>query len=152
MYMRRFLASRDEPKPLVTVTQETTVREYVKLLCQCEIGAAPVVSSDGDLVGIVSQRDILREWCSDRPDLDTRPLGDIMTREVVTGSPEDEMHEVLRRMTRAHIRHLPILEDGKGTAIVTVGDILRALFVEDELKIHELRDFLGGTFAPEAQR
>lgn len=110
---------------VVTIRPESTLREAVAVLARHNIGALPVVDAGGALVGIVSERDLIHQVARDATVLDA-PVSAAMTRDVLVGSPQDELLAVVHTMTRRHFRHLPIVEQGKLVGIVSMGDLVKA--------------------------
>jgi CBS domain-containing protein len=111
---------------VVTVSPDAGVAELVALLDEKKIGAL-VVSTDGGqtVVGIVSERDVVRHLHTDGVDVLRRTVADIMTSDVETCAPEDELETLARRMTDLRVRHLPVVVDGRLRAIVSIGDVVK---------------------------
>lgn len=123
MKISNILASKG-PR-VVSVHPEQSLKEAVGLLAEHNIGALVVVNASGAPVGILSERDIVREL-SRRSDLLASPVESIMTRDLVTGSPHDDIRSVLKTMTDHHFRHLPIIDQGRLAGIVSIGDVVKA--------------------------
>lgn len=111
---------------VVTVGPDATVTELIALLDEKKIGAL-VVSPDGGttVAGIVSERDVVRRLHSDGAEVLQRTVAEIMTVEVETCVPEDELETLARRMTDLRVRHLPVVVDGRLRAIVSIGDVVK---------------------------
>lgn len=111
---------------VVTVGPDATVSELVALLGEHKIGAL-VVSPDGGatVAGIVSERDVVRRLQTDGADVLRRTVAEIMTVDVETCAPEDELEALARRMTDLRVRHLPVVVDGRLRAIVSIGDVVK---------------------------
>lgn len=111
---------------VVTVTPQTGVADLVALLAEHKIGAL-VVSPDGGttVVGIVSERDVVRRLHTDGAAVLERTVADIMTVDVQTCTLEDELETLARRMTDLRVRHLPVVVDGHLHAIVSIGDVVK---------------------------
>ncbi len=108
----------------VTITPEATVRELLALLAEHNIGAV-VVSNDGSAVeGIVSERDVVRRLVDNESVLDTA-VGEIMTADVASAAPDDELPALMRVMTDRRIRHLPVLADDKLVGVISIGDVVK---------------------------
>jgi len=139
---------KSTPTGLQTISPGQTVHEAIQLLCHHNIGALPVVDDDGELVGIVSERDVLRlcahDDCQDKLKLRVR---EVMTREVVISVPEDGLDYVMRVMTERRVRHLPVLEEQRLIAIISIGDVVKAQYEEQETEIRFLRDYMQGALA-----
>jgi CBS domain-containing protein len=125
---------------VVTVRPDETVERLLALLDEHGIGAV-VVSEDGATVaGIVSERDVVRHLHSDGAGVLQAPISTIMTSEVKTCGLDQGVEELARTMTDLRIRHVPVLVDGRLTAIVSIGDIVKHRI--DELQAE--RDQLVG--------
>lgn len=111
---------------VVTVAPSTGVADLVAQLAEHKIGAL-VVSPDGGetVVGIVSERDVVRRLHTDGAAVLQHSVGDIMTVEVQTCTPDDELESLARRMTDLRVRHLPVVVDGHLHAIVSIGDVVK---------------------------
>jgi CBS domain-containing protein len=123
MHIGRILAAKGVN--VFTVRPEQSVGEATALLAEHNIGALIVVNELERPVGIVSERDIVRALSRDERLLG-RAVTDIMTHDVVTGLPVDDLMSVLNTMTEKRIRHLPILDGGKLVGIVSIGDVVKA--------------------------
>lgn len=109
---------------VVTVRPEHTVRRALALLATHNIGAL-VVEEAGRPVGIISERDIVRTLAETEAIFDW-PVDRIMTREVIVGTPGDDLDAVAHTMTERRIRHLPVLDGGRLVGIISIGDVLKA--------------------------
>ena len=127
---------------VVTVRPDATVTELLGLLSDHKIGAV-VVSDDGEGVhGIVSERDVVRHLHTDGAGLLEAPVRQIMTVEVHTCTPEDSLEDMASRMTDRRIRHVPVLQDDKLSAIVSIGDIVKFRIDTLQTERDQLRDYI----------
>jgi CBS domain-containing protein len=127
---------------VVTVAPHSSIHDLARRLRLEGIGAA-VVSQDGQRVdGIVSEREIVRSLAEHGTRLLDKPVSDIMLVGVVTCKAEDSVKEVMRRMTLHRARHLPVIENGKLTGIVSIGDVVKSRLDDMELETNVLRDYL----------
>ena len=110
---------------VVTVRPDQTLREALAMLSQHSIGALVVVNAGGELVGILSERDIVREAVRNERFFDLT-VSAIMTKNVITGQPRDDLAAVARTMTNKRFRHLPVLDGGKLVGVVSLGDVVKA--------------------------
>lgn len=116
---------RSKGDTVVTVRPEETVTTLLGLLSEHGIGAM-VVSSDGRSVqGIVSERDVVRRLQEHGPTLLERTVGDIMTTEVHTCTPDDAIDDLMRVMTDRRVRHIPVVVDDHLAGIVSIGDVVK---------------------------
>ena len=127
---------------VVTIEPTATLAEASKLLAQHRIGAVLVTGAGERIVGIVSERDIVRALAVHGADALKLPLTDIMTRKVVTCSRADTIAELMERMTGGKFRHLPVLEDGRLVGIVSIGDVVKMRLQEMEHEHNAMRDYI----------
>lgn len=109
---------------IISIRPEQTIREAVQLLAQHRIGALVVLLADGRLTGILSERDIISQAASNEAIFDS-PVSEVMTKNVVTGLPQDEIMSVAHLMTERRFRHLPIMEGERLVGIISIGDVLK---------------------------
>ena len=135
---------RNKGKSVVTIHPDATVDRAVAVLRLRGIGAL-VVSDDGrNVVGIVSERDIVEALARHGGELLTVSVGEVMTCPVVTCEPEDSVAELMAEMTNRRIRHFPVLEDGRLVGIVSIGDLVKSRLDEIEYEAHSMRSFIAG--------
>ncbi|WP_293576687.1 diguanylate cyclase [Phaeobacter sp.] len=108
------------------VSPDVTLKETAQLLVKHRLGALVVTEDDNKMVGIVSERDLIPVVASSDPNAGDRPVADVMTRSVVSCSPEDEVAYVLRLMNDNAFRHMPVLEDGKLVGILSIRELTKA--------------------------
>ena len=123
---------------VITVRPEQSLREAIALLSMHNIGALVSVDERGKPVGIISERDIVRH-AAQNEDIFSASIEDMMTQDVVTGSPQDDLTAVLQTMTDRHFRHLPIVDEGKLVGIVSIGDLVKAQLNEYKGEIDTLQ-------------
>ena len=129
---------------VVTLLPGTTLTEAAQLLSEKRIGAV-VVSTDGSKVaGILSERDIVREIGKRGASALQDKVEDVMTRNVFGCNPEDNADLVLQTMTQKRFRHLPVIEDGKMIALISIGDVVAARLAELELEKDALTGMIMG--------
>jgi CBS domain-containing protein len=110
---------------VVTIRPDQTLREALAMLAQHSIGAILVTDARGGLVGILSERDIVREAVRNEKFFDLA-VSAIMTSNVISGLPQDDVSAVATTMTNKRFRHLPVLDGGKIVGIISLGDIVKA--------------------------
>ncbi len=123
---------------VVTTRAEASIRQALALLAEHNIGALVAVDEGDRPIGILSERDIVRAAARDEK-VFGRSVGDLMTRNVVVGVPEDDLKAVGHTMTERRIRHLPVVEQGKLVGIVSIGDIVKAQRDEYEGAVDSLQ-------------
>ena len=121
---------RDKGSSVATVTPTTTVSALLADLALHNVGAMVVIGPSSDsghigVVGIVSERDVVRQLHQQGPDLLSRQVGDIMSTAVLTCGPEDHIDDLAALMTDNRIRHIPVLDAGRLIGIVSIGDVVK---------------------------
>jgi len=127
---------------VVTVAPHDTVAVLVKVLSVNRIGAAPVIDEAGRLVGIISERDVIRGIAQHGEMATTLAVERLMTTEVRTCSPEDAIVELMEVMTLQRIRHLPVVRSGRLEGIVSIGDVVKQRLQEAQSELDELRNYI----------
>jgi CBS domain-containing protein len=110
---------------VITVRSDQTLREALAALAEHSIGALLVVDGSGALVGMLSERDIVREAVRNEKFFE-KTVNSIMTRQVITGQPQDDLNAVAATMTAKRFRHLPVLDGGKIIGVISLGDVVKA--------------------------
>jgi len=139
----------------VTVGAGQSIHDAINTLNKNRIGALIVTGDDQEIVGIISERDILRV-CGDaferlnntatQEENNYPPLvQDVMTKDVVIGVPDDELNYAMGVMTKNHIRHLPILDNGNLAGIISIGDLVNAHLEEKVFENRTLREYIHGS-------
>ncbi|NUT11838.1 MAG: CBS domain-containing protein [Nonomuraea sp.] len=133
---------RGKGSAVTTVAPAATVRELLGKLADHNIGAV-VVSTDGATIqGIVSERDVVRRLHDRGAEILDAPVSSIMTTEVRTAGPGDNVEELRRTMTTHRFRHMPVVENGRLVGIVSIGDVVKSAIEELETEKASLVDYL----------
>jgi len=127
---------------VVTVEPNMDVAFAAKLLAERKIGAVVVTDADQRVIGIVSERDIVQELAAHGAAALGLSLTEVMTRNVMTCGPSDTISSVMERMTQGKFRHLPVVEQGKLIAIVSIGDVVKQRLEQMEHEQSALRDYI----------
>jgi CBS domain-containing protein len=129
---------------VATIRPDATIADAVEMLNRERVGAL-VVSADGaEVAGVLSERDIVHALGRLGEDLLSRPIDEIMTRNVITCEPGDTVGELMSEMTNRRIRHLPVVVDGRLRGIVSIGDVVKNRLDEVEFEASSLRSFIAG--------
>jgi CBS domain-containing protein len=110
---------------VITIRPQQTLKEATLLLAGHNIGALVVVNDARQPVGIISERDILRA-AARHDDAFSLTVGEVMTKDLITGMPQDDLVSVANKMTEKRFRHLPIVDQGELVGIVSIGDVVKA--------------------------
>jgi len=135
---------RSKGSRVVTVSPRQAVVEAIALMNENGIGALVVLSEKEEILGIISERDVLRRVLkTPTPDLQ-RPVEDFMTKDIIVGVPEDRAGYVMGVMTKNRLRHLPIMDKGKLVGIISIGDVVKVKLEETEFENRHLREYITG--------
>lgn len=133
---------RERTGAVISAGPNDTVRMVVDLLAQNRIGAVPVVEGDS-IVGIFSERDIVRLLSSYGPEALDRSLEEVMTKSPVTCDPNMAVIGALSQMTQKRIRHLPVVEGGRLIGFVSIGDLVKYRIDRIEAEAAAMRDYIA---------
>ena len=134
---------RAKPSRVVSIRPEQSVLEAIKVLAQEDIGAA-IVMTGGKIVGIFSERDYTRKIVLKGRSSDTTRVEEIMTPNVIVVSPRTHTRECMQLMTDKNIRHLPVVDDGKCTGMVSIRDIVSDIIADQDFTIEQLEHYISG--------
>jgi len=130
-----FLASKG---PAVhSVRPDATVYEALELMAEKNIGAVVVTDGAGKLHGIFSERDYARKMMIKGREAHTTKVGEIMTTLIVSVNPDTRLRDCMSIMTEKRIRHLPVLDNGKLSGVVSIGDVVKSLLTEQDYVISQ---------------
>jgi CBS domain-containing protein len=132
---------RNKGAAVATITPETSVAGLLTELTVHNIGAMVVVSPDG-LVGIVSERDVVRKLHEMGGEILLRPVSEIMTTLVVTCTPDDSVDRLNALMTENRVRHVPVVVNGRLAGIVSIGDVVKTRMEELETQQEQLQAYI----------
>jgi len=133
---------RERTGAVISAGPNDTVRIAVDLLAQNRIGAVPVVEGD-KIVGIFSERDIVRLLSSYGPEALDRSLDEVMTKSPVTCDPSMAVIGALSQMTQKRIRHLPVVEGSRIIGFVSIGDLVKYRIDRIEAEAAAMRDYIA---------
>jgi CBS domain-containing protein len=133
----------EKGRDVVKTAASVTIGEVVADLAEKKIGAIVVVEGGDRIVGIVSERDVVRAVARHGADVLTEPVGSIMTREVMTCGDRETINEVMGRMTHGRFRHLPVSRNGRLAGIISIGDVVKARIEEVEREAEEMRAYIA---------
>ena len=129
---------------VISTRPEATIAEVASLLKEKRIGAVVVTDADGQLCGIISERDLARGLANHGAKLLDMNVAKLMTANVVTCSPDDGLATLMQQMTEGRFRHLPVVKDGKLIGIISIGDVVKHRLIELEAETHMLQDYIHG--------
>jgi CBS domain-containing protein len=127
----------------IVLSGHQAIPQVAKFLTARRIGAAPVVDDQGVLVGILSERDIMRFVGELGEDTKNRTAADLMTTLVASCTPESTILDAMLLMTNKRCRHLPVFEHRALVGIVSIGDLVKARLEEAEFEVASLRAYIA---------
>lgn len=130
-------------RDVATITGNRSVGDAVAELAARRIGALVVVEGRDRIVGIVSERDIVRALAKSGPAMLSDPVSTIMTRDVMTCAEGETIIKVMGRMTHGRFRHLPVAAGGRLAGIISIGDVVKARIEEVEREADEMRSYIA---------
>jgi CBS domain-containing protein len=128
---------------IFSVAPTDSVFMAIEMMATRHVGALLVVSQ-GELIGILSERDYARKVILKKRSSHDTPVGDIMTSPAVTVTPSDTVHHCMQLMTERRIRHLPVMESGRVVGILSIGDLVKAVIDEQSAHIEQLERYIAG--------
>jgi len=134
---------KNKPAGFIFVPPEMLISGVVDVLGEKRIGAVVVVDH-GELTGILSERDIVRSLAKRGAETLNLTAAQLMTPHPTTASPEISVAEAMQIMTNGRFRHLPIVEDGRLTGLVSIGDVVAARISQQEHEVDSLRAYVVG--------
>ncbi len=127
-----------------TIGSEKTIAEAIEMMVNNNIGSLLVLSSEGKISGILSERDILRLSHHQAENYREIKVGDAMTKKVIIAEPDDEIDYIEQVMTQNRIRHLPIVQDKVLVGLISIGDIIKSLLGKVRADNKYLYDYISG--------
>lgn len=138
-------------KKVASTNPHTPLADAARLMTRHRIGALVVIDQTGALSGIVSERDVARNLATHGPNLVEMHVDQIMTRKVMTCTPDDDLKSLMARMTEGRFRHLPVVQDETLCGIISIGDLVKHRLEELESENHQLQAYITGAHAQTAR-
>lgn len=126
---------------LFMVQRDATVREAVQVMTDNNVGIVLVLEGER-LVGVFSERDVVRRVVDRGLDPDRTPVGDVMTTEIVVGDPDEDYQSAMRKMDQASIRHLLVVKGSEMLSMISIRDLIRVDMQDKGEEIRFLREYL----------
>ena len=126
-----------------TVRADAKLTAVASRLADKRIGAVVVTDRAGAIAGIVSERDIVHALAREGTACLDWPVSEIMTRDVLTCTEDDTLDQIMSSMTQRRCRHLPVVDGGKLTGIISIGDVVKHHIAEVEMEAMAMRDYIA---------
>lgn len=128
---------------IYSVNPDDMVIDAIRLMAEAKVGAL-LVLDNGQMAGIISERDYTRKVILNSRSSQTTKVSEIMTSGVVYVTPEQTIEDCLVLMSEHHIRHLPVVENGKPIGLLSVMDVVKSIISEKEFLIEQLENYIAG--------
>jgi CBS domain-containing protein len=133
----------EKGREVFTIAPDLTLAEAARTLSQRRIGALVVSDAGSPVLGILSERDIVRALAAKGPSALEEPVSGYMTGQVVTCTSHTAINDLMETMTRGKFRHVPIVENGRLIGLVSIGDIVKFRVAEIESESRALREYIA---------
>ncbi|MDX2236131.1 MAG: CBS domain-containing protein [Hyphomonadaceae bacterium] len=134
---------RDKGAAIYSLSADATLQDAARELHDKRVGALVVLDEGGAIVGVLSERDIVREVAARGAQGLGERVGAIMSRNVVTAAPEESVDEGLARMTDRRVRHLPVVSAGRLVGVVSIGDLVKMRIAEVEQAVEAMQAYIA---------
>lgn len=130
-------------REVISITEDASVLEAIRLMAERSVGSL-LVMQDQEPRGIVTERDYARKVILKGRSSETTRVGEIMSRRLVTATPEQTVKECMELMTDRRLRHLPVVADGKVVGLISIGDLVQAIISDQQQEIEQLESYISG--------
>ncbi len=135
---------KNKKRELVTVDASTNILEAMDLLIKNGISCLPILGYSGQLVGIISDKDIFKAVFENQQGFQSFTVGNLMTTDLIVGLPDDEIDYIGGVMTENQIRHVPIVEQDKLLGLLSLGDVVKAEIKRMKIENRYLKMYMEG--------
>jgi len=129
---------------VTTVVPTASIAEVAEVLAMHRIGAALVMDRAEQLLGIISERDIVRSLAANGGHTLEMTAGQLMTRALQIATPDTTVEEAMRMMTEGRFRHLPVIDHGRVAGLISIGDVVKARIMQQAHEVDSLRAYVAG--------
>ena len=136
----------DKGRDVVSVKADSSLLEVARTLDEKRIGAVVALGEGGQIVGVLSERDIVRQVARNGRDALQMPVGDAMTRDVITIESSVKLEDAMQLMTDRRIRHLPVFRNERLVGVVSIGDLVKWKIAETEAEAEAMKSYLSAQY------
>ncbi|WP_374383667.1 CBS domain-containing protein [Dongia sp.] len=133
---------KQKPNRLISVGEKDSLADVAAILTRENIGAVTVLDGQGEMVGIVSERDLVRQIAREGAGVLGNSVASVMTKSVVCCTPEDSIEGTMALMTERRFRHLPVRSQGRIIGMISIGDVVKRRVEDAEREAASLRDYI----------
>jgi CBS domain-containing protein len=141
--VEQILKTKSQHQTVYTIGPDDSVLDALKMLAEKNVGALPVVEGS-EVVGIVSERDYARKLMLKGRSSYATPVREIMSAPVITVDSKKKLDDCMNLMTDRHLRHLPVVDDGKLLGLLSIGDLVKETIAEQASLIQQLEQYIRG--------
>lgn len=141
MLIKEILAKKTQ-RSIVTIPPGTSVKDAVSAMVDHNVGCVVVATEHQTPLGILSERDVLRLYSRHGGKLEDLRVADVMTQNLMVGSPDSAVEEVMTLMTNRRFRHLPIIDDDRLVGLVSMGDLVKNRLEQTEMEAESLKQYI----------
>ena len=127
-----------------SIQTKDTIQETVRVLVSEKIGGLLVYDEAQQIVGIITERDIMRAVHEYGKNISAASVAKVMTEKVIIGTPDDDLDYIMNIMTQNRVRHIPVMENGELQGIISIGDVVKAQLHDSQVQIKYLKDYMNG--------
>ncbi len=131
---------------VITVEETILLVDVVSMFIINKIGCVIVVNNHNEIIGLVAPMDILKAIHHHPEDLPTITVSEIMPRDIIVVTPDEDIDELMTIMTEGRIRHLPVIDKGDLVGLVSIGDVVKAKTTVWDVEIRHLTDYIEGKY------
>lgn len=128
---------------VITARPHQSLGDAVKILNKHKIGAIVVTGGAGDVVGVLSERDVVMGLAKHGMSALDRPISETMTAKVITCSLHDTIDDIMGQMTHGRFRHIPVMDESQLVGIISIGDVVKRKIEQTELEVGAMRDYIS---------
>ena len=142
MNVKAILAAKKLGGDIISIEPTADLATAAKLLSKHRIGSVVILGAGERLVGILSERDIVRALSEQGAGALALPVGQVMTRDVATCGEDDTVASIMERMTAGRFRHMPVVANGRLVGLISIGDVVKQRVDEIEGESEAMRDYI----------
>lgn len=131
-------------RSVVTIDHNEKLHDAVQLLANKKIGAVIVLNGDATVCGILSERDIVRDIAQNGESILSQKVSTCMTQKVVSCESSESIDSLMAKMTAGKFRHLPVIDNGSLTGIISIGDVVKRKIEQAEKEAEEMKRYIAG--------
>ena len=133
----------EKGRKVITTHRGNTLLDVAKLLNDNKIGSILILDEDEAVIGIVSERDIVRRIAAAGASVLNSPIETCMTTNVISCQESDTIDQIMSEMTKRRFRHMPVVEDKKLVGIISIGDVVKLRIAEAEMEADAMRQYIA---------